>query len=154
LLIAALAYGTYWFTVGRYFESTDDAYTQADNTTISPQVSGYIAELLVTDNQQVKQGDMLLRIDDRSFKAAVDQATADVASAKAQIDNLNAQINLQQSQIQQAEADVASAEANRKFASENYARYAQLAKTGAGTVQTAQQAEAALRTQEAALEHN
>jgi membrane fusion protein (multidrug efflux system) len=154
VIAAGIGYGWYWFTTARYFESTDDAYTQADNTTISAEISGYIAELRVTDNQQVKLGDVLLRIDDRTYRAAVDQAAADVKTAEAQIDSLMAQANLQQSQIRQAEADVTAAEANRTFAAQNNARYAQLAKTGSGTVQTAQQAEATLRTQEATLQHN
>jgi membrane fusion protein (multidrug efflux system) len=154
LLIAAIGYGWYWFTVGRYFQSTDDAYTEADSTSISPQVSGTIAALLVTDNQQVKAGDLLARIDDRSFRAAVDQAQADVASAEAQIASLAAQRNLQQSQITQAEADVSSAQANLTFAQQNYDRYSALVRTGAGTRQAAQQAEANLRTETAALQHN
>jgi membrane fusion protein (multidrug efflux system) len=154
LLAAGIGYGWYWYTTGRFFESTDDAYTEADSTAISPQVAGTIAALLVTDNQQVRQGDLLLRIDDRPFQAAVDQAKADVASAEAQIASLSAQRNLQLSQIQQAEADVASAQANLTYAEQNNARYAALVRTGAGTRQAAQQAEASLRTQQAALQHS
>jgi membrane fusion protein (multidrug efflux system) len=154
LLCAAVGYGWYYLAVGRYFASTDDAYTEADSTTISPQIAGYISDLSVTDNQRVKRGEILLHIDDRPYKAAVDQSTADVASAKAQIEELGAQIDLQQSQIQQAEADVASAQANLGYAQEDNARYQTLAKTGAGPVQTAQQAATTLRTATATLAHN
>src|SRR5205807_4557894 len=59
LLIAAIIFAWYWFTELRWLESTDDAYTQADNTIISPKVAGYISELLVTDNQVVKAGQLL-----------------------------------------------------------------------------------------------
>ena len=85
VLCAVAGYGWYYFTTARYFESTDDAYTEADNTSISPQISGDVSELRVTDNQHVKHGETLLRIDDRPYKAAVDQAQADVASAEAEI---------------------------------------------------------------------
>ena len=87
--LAALAGATYfgweYWTVGRFEVSTDDAYVQADNTTIAPKVSGYISEVPVADNEQVKAGQVLARIDDRDFKVALDQAKADVAAAKAAI---------------------------------------------------------------------
>src|SRR3984957_8432091 len=75
---AAWAGFDYW-TVGRYLVSTDDAYVQADNTTIAPKVSGYLHEVLVRDNEPVKAGQVLARIDDRDFKAALDKAKAAVA---------------------------------------------------------------------------
>ena len=56
-------YGTQYWTVGRFEVSTDDAYVQADNTTIAPRVSGYLDEVLVGDNEQVKAGQVLARID-------------------------------------------------------------------------------------------
>src|SRR5256885_8227364 len=95
------AYGAYWLKTGRYLQSTDDAYLQADYTTIAPKVSGYIADVLVTDNQLVKAGTMLARIDDRDFRTALDQAEADVASGEAEIRNIEAQIARQQAMIEQ-----------------------------------------------------
>jgi membrane fusion protein (multidrug efflux system) len=154
LLIAALAFGWYWFTELRWLESTDDAYTQADNTIISPKVAGYISELLVTDNQVVKAGELLLRIDPRDYQAAVKQAEADVASAEANIRNVDAQIAAQQAVIDQARADIAAAQANLTFSQQEYARYLELARTGAGTVQRAQQAAADAREKAATLQHN
>jgi membrane fusion protein (multidrug efflux system) len=154
LVIAAVAFGWHWFTELRWLESTDDAYTQADNTIISPKVAGYVSELLVTDNQVVKAGDLLLRIDPRDYRAAVNQAEADVASAEADIRNVDAQITLQQSVIDQSRADVAAAEANLAFSRQEYARYQALAQSGAGTVQRAQRAAADLRDKTAALEHD
>jgi membrane fusion protein (multidrug efflux system) len=154
LLVGALGLGWYWYTTWRWLESTDDAYTQADNTAIVPRVSGYISELLVTDNQRVKAGDVLVRIDPRDYQAAVDQAQADVAAAEANIRSLDAQISQQQAMIEQARADVAAAEADLAFAQQEYDRYSTLAKTGAGTVQRAQQAATDLRNKTAALAHN
>ena len=58
---------TYWHT-GRFLVATDDAYVAADNTLIAPRVSGYISQVLVTDNQSVKAGQVLARIDDQDFQ--------------------------------------------------------------------------------------
>ena len=59
--------------MGRFEVSTDDAYVKADSTTIAPKVSGYIAAVAVGDNEQVKVGQILARIDDRDFKVAFEQ---------------------------------------------------------------------------------
>ena len=109
--------------------------------------------MLVGDNQPVKAGQLLARIDDRDFRTALDQAHADVAAAEAAVRNLDAQIALQQPMIEQGTADVAAAEATLKFAQEEQARYDGLMKTGSGTVQRAQQTDAALREKTAQLQH-
>ena len=141
----------YWIT-GRYLESTDDAYVKADSTIIAPKVSGYIADVLVNDNEKVAAGQLLARIDDRDFRTALAQAKADVAASEAAVRNLDAQIELQQPIIRQQAAEVDAAEANLKFAQEERARYDQLMKSGSGTVQRAQQTDAALRAQTAQLQ--
>ncbi len=100
-----------------FFVSTDDAYVKADSTIVAPKVSGYLAEVLVEDNQPVKAGDVLARIDDRDFRAALNQARADVAAADASVHNLGAAINLQGAEIAQAKADATSGGAQlRRFA--------------------------------------
>ena len=156
-LLAGTAAGAYYghgyWTSGRYLESTDDAYVKADSTIISPRISGYIAQVLVGDNQPVKAGQLLARIDDRDFRAALDQAHADVAAAEAAVRNLDAQIALQQPVIEQQTADVTAAEATLKFAQEEQARYDDLMKSGSGTIQRAQQTDAALREKTAQLQH-
>jgi len=69
-----------WILVGSHHVSTDDAYVKADSTIVSPKVSGYLSEVLVADNESVKAGQLLARIDDRDFKTALDQARAEVDS--------------------------------------------------------------------------
>jgi membrane fusion protein (multidrug efflux system) len=150
---AAADFGYGYVTTGRYLESTDDAYVKADSTIIAPKVSGYLDEVLVGDNQPVKAGQTLARIDDRDFKTALDQAHADVEASEAAVHNLDAQIALQQPVIEQGTADVAAAEATLKFAQEEQARYDDLMKTGSGTVQRAQQTDSALREKVARLAH-
>jgi membrane fusion protein (multidrug efflux system) len=150
---AAADFGHYYLTTGRYLETTDDAYVKADSTIIAPKVSGYIAQVLVNDNQPVTADQLLAKIDDRDFRAALSQAQADVAAAEAAVRNLEAQIALQQPIIEQGVADIAAAEANLKFAREEQARYDGLMKTGSGTVQRAQQTDATLRASNAQLQH-
>ncbi|KRQ06341.1 HlyD family secretion protein [Bradyrhizobium manausense] len=146
-------YGHDYWTTGRYLETTDDAYVKADSTIIAPKVSGYIAKVLVGDNEKVRSGQVLARIDDRDFKAALGQARADVAAAEASVSNLDAQLELQQPVIAQSTADVTAADANLKFAQEERARYDELMKSGSGTIQRAQQTDAALRASNAQLQH-
>ena len=150
---AAVDFGHYYLTTGRYLETTDDAYVKADSTIIAPKVSGYIAQVLVGDNQPVTAGQVLAKIDDRDFRAALRQAEADVAAAEAAVRNLDAQLALQQPIIEQGTADVVAAEANQKFAQEEQTRYDGLMKTGSGTVQRAQQTDAAMRASNAQLQH-
>ncbi|MGE5148470.1 MAG: HlyD family secretion protein [Candidatus Eiseniibacteriota bacterium] len=154
VLAGAGVYGYQYWTVDRFLESTDDAYLKADYTTVAPKVSGYIAEVLVDDNQKVKAGQVLARIDDHDFKTARAQAKAERESAKATIRNLAAQLVLQQSVIEQAKADIAAAEAALAFAQADYARYHHLRKTGFGSVQRDQQAEASLQEKRADVEHD
>ncbi|RXH11851.1 HlyD family secretion protein [Bradyrhizobium guangzhouense] len=148
----ATIYGHYYVTAGRYLETTDDAYVKADSTIVAPKVSGYIAEVLVADNEPVQSGQVLARIDDRDFRTALKQAQADVAASEAAVKNLNAQIELQEPLIQQQAAEVDATEATLKFAKQERARYDDLMKSGAGTLQRAQQTDAALRSQIAQLQ--
>jgi membrane fusion protein, multidrug efflux system len=127
-----LASVRYW-TTGRFVESTDDAYVKADSTIIAPKVSGYVVALLVQDNQAVKAGQVLARIDERDFRTALDEADANVAAAAASIANLDAQIMAQGSLIQQAQAYVAEAQASLSLARRNDARRRQMARVGYGS---------------------
>jgi membrane fusion protein (multidrug efflux system) len=139
-LAGAAHFGWDYWTVGRFEISTDDAYVKADSTTIAPKVSGYIASVLVGDNESVKAGQVLARIDNRDYKVALDQAKADVAAAKAAVSNKQAALDAQQSVIEAARAALGVDQANQTFAEQDDKRYAHLATTGYGSVQNAQQA--------------
>jgi len=140
ILAAASYLGWQYWTVGRFEVSTDDAYVQADNTTIAPKVSGYIAAVPVGDNEAVKAGEILARIDDRDFRVALAQAKADVAAADASIATKRASIEAQQSAIAAARAAVEVDNANSTFAEQDDRRYASLAASGYGSLQNAQSA--------------
>src|SRR5580692_1852564 len=143
--IAALAgatwYGFDYWTVGQYLVSTDDAYVQADNTTVAPKVSGYLHQVLVRDNEPVKAGQVLARIDDRDFKVALDQAKADVAAAAATIASKQAQLDVQQAVIDAAKATLDVDTASATFTMQENKRYTDLAATGYGSIQNAQSAQ-------------
>ncbi|MBB3770550.1 membrane fusion protein (multidrug efflux system) [Angulomicrobium tetraedrale] len=140
LLVGALAYaGTEYWTQWRFETSTDDAYVQADIVTIAPQVAGYLVTVNVTDNQPVKQGEVLAIIDPRPYQAAVDQAVADVDAARASIDDHAAQLNEQQALIEEAKAQIAADAAAETFAEQNNRRFTKLAQDGFGPVETAEQ---------------
>ena len=101
-------YGTDWWTVGRFIDSTDDAYVGGDVTVIAPKVAGFIAEVAVTDNQEVHAGDLLVRLDDRDYRAALAKAVAGVAGQQATLANLDATRRLQEAVIAQAQAELAA----------------------------------------------
>jgi membrane fusion protein (multidrug efflux system) len=153
--VAALAgaswYGFDYWTVGRFVVSTDDAYVRADNTTIAPKVSGYLREVLVGDNEHVKAGQVLARIDERDFKVALDQARADVAAAQATVTSKQAQLEVQQSIIAAAKATIEVDIANKTFAGQENKRYTDLAATGYGSLQNAQAAQSRNAGAEAAI---
>jgi membrane fusion protein (multidrug efflux system) len=148
----AATYGVDYWQVGRFLVRTDDAYVQADSIIIAPRVAGYIADVPVNDNQPVKAGQVLARIDDRDLRTALDQATADRQAAESKVANLGAQIELQQSLIRQAEAQLASAEAAASFAAQDQKRYSDLARSGAGSLQQAQQTQSLLLQRAADLQ--
>jgi membrane fusion protein (multidrug efflux system) len=141
VLAGASWYGWDYWTVGRFEVSTDDAYVKADNTTIAPKVSGYLHEVLVGDNERVKAGQVLARIDDRDYAVALEQARADVAAAEAAGASKQAQLDVQQSVIDAAKATLDVDTASATFAKQENKRYTDLAATGYGSVQNAQNAQ-------------
>lgn len=151
---AAAGYGNYYWTIGRFLVSTDDAYVQAHSVLISPKVSGYISEVPVDDNQAVKAGQVIARIDPRDYDTALDQARANVAAAQASIETLNQQIAQQRLVVEQDRQQVASDQAALVYSQQDYQRYTILAKDGYGSVQRAQQAQADIREKDAMQQHD
>lgn len=148
---AAIGFGYRYWTVGRFLESTDDAYVKADASTIAPKISGYIAEVVVQDNEQVKAGQLLACIDDQDFRTAVDRARADLAVAEAAIRNLDAQISRQHSVVAQKQAAIAATEVSLDLARDDDSRYRSLVKIGAVAVQSAQTINTTLQRTQAML---
>ncbi|MBN9138417.1 MAG: HlyD family secretion protein [Phyllobacterium sp.] len=147
-------FGWHYWTVGRFQESTDDAYVKADSTIVAPKVSGYVREVLVADNQPVRGNQPLAKIDDRDYVVALEQAKADVAAAQADIENIVASLDQQQAAIAQAQSTVSVDQASLKFAQQDNERYGALATQGAGSVQNAQQAVSKLDIAKATLQRD
>jgi membrane fusion protein, multidrug efflux system len=152
LLLAAAAlaiaaggawYGYDWWTIGRFIESTDDAYVGGDITVIAPQVSGFITKLAIADNQTVKAGQLLLQIDDRDYRAALAKADAAVALQQASLANIAATRRLQESTIAQAQADLITTNAEAIRTKEDTDRYRSLSSDQWASLQRYQQANAA-----------
>src|SRR5713101_7777142 len=154
VLAGAAWYGWDYWTVGQYLVSTDDAYVKADNTTVAPKISGYLREVLVGDNELVKTGQVLARIDERDFKVALDQARSDVAAANAAIASKQAQLGVQQAVIDAAKATIEVDKATVTFAAQENKRYGDLAATGYGSVQNAQQAQSRIAGAQAAVQRD
>ncbi|MES2497045.1 MAG: HlyD family secretion protein [Pseudomonadota bacterium] len=133
LLIAGVIGFLRYQLYGRFQESTNDAYVQADTVTVAPKVSGYVDEVFVIDNQDVKAGQPLVRIDPRDYRAQAAQVRAQIDVAGANVAGVDAQLREQEAAIARAEADVAAARADAGFAQSEYARYQPLAESGAET---------------------
>jgi membrane fusion protein (multidrug efflux system) len=138
-------YGYNWWEVGRFIETTDDAYVGGNVTTISPHVAGFVSRILAADNEFVKAGQLLILLDDRDYKANLAHAEAVVQHQTAALANLHAKSDLQQSMIGEAEADLAAKQAEAGYAHVDAARYHALAVTTFGSLQNDQKAFAADR---------
>ena len=141
-VLAVLAYGYHWVTVSRFIESTDDAYVGGDITVMAPKVAGFIDQVAVTDNQRVEAGQLLIKIDDRDYKAALTRAEAAADAQRATLANLEATRHLQLALIAQAHAGVTAADAEVSRTRDDEARFRDLSAHSAASVQVFQKAEA------------
>jgi len=164
LVVAAVVIigGGSWFAYhqmrGKYYEETNDAQIRADMVTVAPRVAGYVSEVLVSDNQDVKAGQPLLRIDAKDYEARQAQADAQIAIARAAADNVRASIREQQAAIDQTRAQLTQARIKAAHDAAEVARYGPLVESGAEKREqlaqlrsTAEQSAAQVRAQEAAL---
>ena len=143
LALAVAGYGGYYFIVGRFYISTDDAYVRANNTMLGARVSAHIAAILPADNALVHKGDVIFRIDDGDYRIAVDAARTKIATQQATIERIGRQIVAQQSEVEQAQANLASAEAGLKRAGLDYDRQQTLTTKGFASHATFEQSQAA-----------
>lgn len=137
-LTASLAYGYHYRTAGRFLVSTDNATIQAASTTISPRVSGHIAEVLVKDNEPVHAGQVLARLDDRDYRTAVAAGQADVQAGQNAINYVEHEIKAQQLALTQAHAIVTADHAALISAQEHSGHRQEIARTRGGPPQDVQ----------------
>lgn len=148
----------WWYADGRYDEQTDDAYIKADSVSISSKIGGYVDDVLITDNQSVRKGEPLLRLDSRQYRAAIDKSVANIASLEAGEVQVEAQMAQLDAQLIQAGAQQRVARIAAEHADSELARYQPLVKLGASTRQqladlenTRQQAYAQLQSLDAGV---
>jgi membrane fusion protein (multidrug efflux system) len=127
--VAVVAAG--WTYVHSSGETTDNAYVRGDVTSLAPKVAGYVTAVEVEDNETVRAGDVLFRIDDRDYCARLAQAVANVEAAKARLTNVDAETELQHALVRQAEAQRRSAEAELNLATKAYDRRRELIRSSA-----------------------
>ena len=131
------------------WQTTDDAYLQADLTPIAAKVAGYVRTLPVQDFDRVYAGDVLAQIVDDDYRATVAQLTAGVASASAQVQALKAQRELQLANVQAAKATVDASIANAEQNDRDITRQGRLLKTGSSSTEASEKLQT-LRAQLAA----
>jgi membrane fusion protein (multidrug efflux system) len=162
LVISVLVVGSVfflfrWMMERQNFESTDNAYLKANQVLITPLVNGTVTQLLMEDNQAVKQGDLLAVIDDRDYQAKLMVAEAQVAEELAHVQRLHANKNTQHANIASADAAVSVVEAKRQQLNQDLKRFNALIERGSAPRQSldkieseSKQATAELRGSQAA----
>ena len=120
---ALLGSGVYYWKFVAPFESTDDAFVEADVTPIASQVSGRVIRVPVSDNQAVEEGAVLFEIDPRDYQAKLDQARAELAAARGRAAQAGAQLSVDRAKVGQEQASVTAAEAEAARAEADYRRY-------------------------------
>lgn len=155
LLIVLLAIAFFiWSAMTRADYQTDDAWVAADYTLVAPKVSGYISQVLVRDNQQVKAGDLLATLDDRDYRVALESAEASLQLSQAKLASIAAQREQQQAVIAQNKAAVTASQARLSYAGQNADRYRRLLQSGTATADEQQKASSTMRSAAAQVAQN
>ncbi len=150
-LVGAGVTASWWFTEGRYIETTDNAYVHGDIAVLGSRIEGDVAEIKVADNQRVRAGDPLIVLDPSDWRARLAQASANAAEATAAVETAQRQVEQQQATIGAAQAAIAQAQAEQTRASADAARSASLVTGGWASRQANDQAIADARKAAAAL---
>ena len=141
--VAVIAGGALWWADRQHYEKTDNAFVAADKVSVAPLIDGTVIEVAVADNQTVKPGDLLVRIDPASIQARLAQAQANAQALEAGVRQVDDKAKLEQAMIAQKAAGVASAKAQAELTAAELARYGSLQKSGYSSAQRTQTARAA-----------
>ncbi|NCU13003.1 MAG: biotin/lipoyl-binding protein, partial [Sphingomonadaceae bacterium] len=153
LAIAGIGWGAWYLLAARNYVSTDNAYVNAQMAQVTPLVAGSAVEVLVKDTQQVKAGDVLVRLDQANAKIAVAQAEADLAAARRKFgQTLSAQVDGSSAALAQAQARLRTAQADFDKARIDLRRREAVAASGAISGEELTQARRAYAAASAALD--
>jgi len=125
---------TAYYIVNDHYVSTDNAYVQQDKVSISAEVGGRIIDVAVRENDVVKEGDLLFRIDPAPYRIAIEQADASIAAAQVRVSSL-------QTDYQTTNVDIDSAREDVAFYEKEYQRQSSLMQDGFTTRARLQAAE-------------
>ncbi|MBK3817982.1 HlyD family efflux transporter periplasmic adaptor subunit [Paraburkholderia aspalathi] len=145
ILIAAVAYGLYYFLDARFHEDTDDAYVNGNVVQITPQVTGTVVAVNADDTQTVKAGDPLVVLDPADARVALEQAEANLAQTVRQVRGLFADDNQYQAQVAQRQSDLSRAQDDLK-------RRLTVAQTGAVSAEEISHARDAVKSAQASVD--
>ena len=158
VIVAAVGYGTYWHFIGSRYVSTDNAYTAAEISQVTPAINGIVAAVKVVDTQAVKQGDILIVIDDSDARLALAQAEADLGRAQRRVQGyfandsgLAAQVLARDAEQKRAAAQLLSSQADLQRAELDLRRREALAKSGSVSGEELSNARTMLLTAQANL---
>ena len=158
LIIAAIAYAV-WTLFFNHSVSTENAYVGAETASITSMVSGQVLDVMVSDTQQVKKGDLLVRVNERDAEIALAQAQAELMKAQRQYKQtqanssaLNSQVFVSDDGIHSAAAQVAKAQAELNKAQNDLARRSQLSASGAISKEELSTAQSAVNNAQAGLD--
>ncbi|TMI97268.1 MAG: HlyD family secretion protein [Bacteroidetes bacterium] len=163
IILLILIIGGGWFGISKYIhskhhEETDDAQVSADIIPVIPHVSGYVKQVMVHDNQEIKKGDTLVILDDRDYRIKLEEADAafataqtNLGTARATTSAARANIASSQASVGTVDAQIEAAKVNLWRASQDYDRYANLITDHSITQQQYEQALAAKQTAEKQL---
>jgi len=135
-------------------QTTDDAYLAADLTPVAAKVSGYVSDMPVQDFERVHAGQLLVQIDQRDYRAAVDQLSASVLAAGATIEALKAQRSLQAANVEAAKATIAATTANVEQNERDLARQRKLLETGSSSTEAGEKLQTSHAQLTAQLQQN
>jgi len=131
VVLGGAAYGTYWALVLNHFETTDNAYVQANVVQVTPQIGGTVLAIQADDTDHVKAGQPLVRLDPADTKVALEQAEAQLAQTVREVRTLYANNRVSQAQVALRSADLARAKADLSRLQEDVDRRQPLVATGA-----------------------
>ena len=130
VLIVAMAAGAYYFWFLAPYQSTDDATIEGHVTAVAPQISGRVTQVLVQDNQEVKEGDVLFEIDPRDYETKLLQEQANLTAARSVLAQAKAQLAVDQAKVTQERANLIAAEAQAGYAQADWKRYQNIGNLG------------------------
>ncbi|HMP63890.1 MAG TPA: biotin/lipoyl-binding protein, partial [Phenylobacterium sp.] len=126
VVLAVGVFGVTWWMGRQAFETTDNAFVQADTVAVAPQIDGYVTEVLVSDNAVVAAGQVLARIDAAAIEAKLAKAEANAQALEAAVRAVDDKARLEEAMIAQRAAGLDSARAEAQLAQAEMDRYDRL----------------------------